>query len=272
MPYDASPQAIRPLLQSYWSSQGWRRPPQFPDEPIFEIAVSAGVMFSEPVAIDHDAWVSRARAAVAQVTAVDVGAAFIASLETRRLDLRSALGSYAVARHLPTHEFTPTAVGGGCGVCGLYPTHQQDLNVLNFERFKWGGVRHDDVAYLAFDLEQFAVAPQLPVTESGLAAGRELVAALRSAAPKDTATKAAEQLRSFPSNKAERAVVMDILGVSGILLDSAHPSYRLGFVRYDERALPDQHFIDRAYPACWWRGSGGLDDAALREFLSEVAP
>jgi hypothetical protein len=32
-----------------------------------------------------------------------------------------------------------------CPVCDEYDTHDEDvdLNVLNFERFKWGGVRHN---------------------------------------------------------------------------------------------------------------------------------
>jgi hypothetical protein len=29
-----------------------------------------------------------------------------------------------------------------------------DLNVLNFERFKWGGVRRDQPVYATFDLER----------------------------------------------------------------------------------------------------------------------
>lgn len=31
----------------------------------------------------------------------------------------------------------------------------EDLNVLNFERIKWGGLRHGDLLYTLFDLEQF---------------------------------------------------------------------------------------------------------------------
>ncbi|MFL6060754.1 MAG: hypothetical protein ACJ72E_05955 [Marmoricola sp.] len=272
MPYDASPQALRPLFETYWSSGGWRQPAQLPESTTFEAAISAGLMFRELATMDHDGWVGRAREAVERTSAADVGAAFLASLESRRLDLRSALGSYAVARHLPAHEFTPTKDGRRCRVCGLYPSAQQDLNILNFERFKWGGVRRDHVAYLAFDLEQFANAPRLAVTDAGLAAARELANTLRSATPGETATRVATRLRSFDSNKAEREVVMDILGVCGVLFDPAHPGYRQEFVRLDERPLPDQHYVERTYPTCWWHGSDGIDDAALEEFFPHLSP
>src|SRR5436189_202810 len=76
-----------------------------------------------------------------------------------RLDRRSALGSFAVARHFPDHRHT----GGSaryCTVCGSLgdPADNcpEDLSVLNFERFKWGGVRHLHPIYAALDLELFA--------------------------------------------------------------------------------------------------------------------
>jgi hypothetical protein len=271
MPYDVSGRALRPLLQTFWSSHGWRQPPELPDGPVLEGAINAGLMFRESTQLDHDGWVARARSAVARVSATDVGLAFLVSLETRRLDLRSALGSYAVARHLPLHSFEPATDGGGCRVCGLSAQKNQDLNVLNFERFKWGGVRREDITFVAFDLEQFAKAPGEALTDEGLAAGRELVKTLRSAPPRATATNVATQIRSFGSNKAEREVVMDILGVCGVLREEEHPSFRREFIHSDSRPLPNQHFIDRAYPACWWRGSGGVDDDALGEFLPQLA-
>jgi len=56
-------------------------------------AVAAGVMFTEPRTLDHDGWVRAAKRAAAGVTAPEVGAAFLASLTSGRMDLRSALAS-----------------------------------------------------------------------------------------------------------------------------------------------------------------------------------
>lgn len=110
------------------------------------------------------------------------------ALASRRLDLRSALGSYAIACQLPWHVFSPAGdidpCGGytsvspsDCGICGS-PARPgpADLNLYSFERFKWGGVRRDDVSYIAFDLEQFSWAP-----EPGLSSDATAIAASSSA-------------------------------------------------------------------------------------------
>lgn len=125
--------------------------------------MESGVLFAAPRALNHDGWVAAARAAVDEVTPEEVGEAFVATLNSRRLDLRSALGSYAVARHLPVHAFSASQ-SRRCAVCGPPEFREADLNLLNFERFKWGGVRHDAVEYVAFDLEQFQRASHLPAT------------------------------------------------------------------------------------------------------------
>jgi hypothetical protein len=111
--YDVSTAASRPLLGTFWSSQGWREPPAGPPDDVLVRAVQAGVMFPKPRVADHDGWVKAAREAAADVTAADVAAAFIASLTSRRLDLRSALGSFAVARVRPAHSFADFVIEPG---------------------------------------------------------------------------------------------------------------------------------------------------------------
>jgi hypothetical protein len=86
-----------------------------------------------------------------------VADAFVARLSTRRLDWHSALGSYAVFRHLPDHE-PINEDERRCTVCGFYlRLCLHDANVLNFERFKWGGVRHTSPLYAMLDLELLSV-------------------------------------------------------------------------------------------------------------------
>lgn len=270
--YDATPAALRPLLETFWSSQGWRRPPAWPPVDVFARAVGAGVMFPKPRVADHDGWVKAACGAAADVTAADVAAAFVASLTSRRLDLRSALGSFAVARVLPGHSFAPQTGRNGCAVCGQ-PAHssEEDLNVLNFERFKWGGVRRDDLRYVAFDLEQFTRAPREEPDDDALAVGRQLVTALRNAAPEATASRLAAQLRMVKGNTAERAVLLDILGVCGVLGTGEHPGYATAFVAAADRELPARRYVDQSYPVCWWKGRDGVDEDALRLLLPQLA-
>ena len=72
---------------------------------------------------------------------------------SRRVEIRSALGSFAVLQHFPMHA--APGQREACPVCGDYnrPADEEDLNVLNFERFKWGGVRHDQQYPLPFQIK-----------------------------------------------------------------------------------------------------------------------
>ncbi|MDP4015390.1 MAG: hypothetical protein U0990_08470 [Candidatus Nanopelagicales bacterium] len=268
--YQVGAIVLRPLMRAFWSAQGWRMPPSLPTGRELAAAVSAGVMFAAPRRMAHDGWVEAARAAAAAADKREVEEAFISSLATRRLDLRSALGSYAVARRLPTHPFSAVAASRMCAVCGLPRESEQDLNVLSFERFKWGGVRRDDVRYIAFDLEQFAKAPRDTAGSAALSLGREMLCVLRDAPPGETAIAAAARLTIVKGNTAERGGLIDILGVCGLLAPRDHPGYLDSFVRFADRDSPAQRNVEACYPACWWRGRDGLSEAAIREFLPRL--
>jgi hypothetical protein len=281
-PYDLSAEALQTLTATFWTSQGWRRRPQWPDPAALARAAAAGVMFSEPRVLDHDGWVSAARAAAGAVSAREVGEAFLASLTTRRLDLRSALGSYAVARYLPGHCFEVARdlsyhgyapVGQHqCAVCGHgdQGARAQDLNVFSFERFRWGGVRRDSPAYIAFDLEQFARAPRREPSAADLGVARELFGYLRQLPPGTTAARAVPGMRMIRGNKAEREILLGILGVTGILQTTAHPGYAGAFIPAAQRHLPPYRFVFGRYPICWWTAADGVSADALRQFLPQL--
>jgi len=71
-------------------------------------------------------------------------------------------------------------------------------------------------------------------------------------------------------NKAERDIVLGILGVCGILGTASHPGYAQAFIAYRDRQLPLRRFIDQAYPACWWTPADGVNDTALQAFLPQL--
>ena len=265
--YQVDRKILRLLLDSYWTSEGWRG--DVP--PPAEAAVAAGIMFDRPWVAGHDEVVEAARAAAARLTVEEVGDAFLAGLGAKRHDLRSALGSYAVARHLPRHGFRPGADAHRCDVCGLIDEAQPiDRNAMNFERFKWGGVRRDDLGYVAFDLEQFARAPRLEPREADVELGRRLIEALRALPAKTTAAQAASSLKVLPGNKDERSVVLDILGVCGILRTGSRPGYADAFVPYSARELPPNHYVELSYPVCWWRAADGVATGELGTFLPRL--
>jgi hypothetical protein len=96
--------ALNILFSTYWSSTGWK-PERDQVTPAADLlhAKRAGVMF-DPVRPSHEGIVRRAIEVRVRVDPEAVAAAFLASLSTRRLELRSALGSYAVLRHFPDHD------------------------------------------------------------------------------------------------------------------------------------------------------------------------
>jgi hypothetical protein len=97
------PRALKVLFDAYWTSAGWRADGSGTTTPEdFEYAKLAGVMF-DPVQLSHSDIVERAIAAVCRVERRAVAAAFIVSLSSRRLELRSALGSFAVLQRLTRH-------------------------------------------------------------------------------------------------------------------------------------------------------------------------
>lgn len=269
--YDVSAAALKPLMKMFWGTQGWRNQPAWPDAATFQRSVDAGLMFTERVVIDHDECVKAAKEAVAEVTLAQVSEAFVASLTSERLDLRSALGSYAVARYLPEHPFTAQRDLQTCAVCAQLDRSHEDLNRLNFERFKWGGLQRDNIFFVAFDLEQFLRAPVERPTGKSIEVGRRMIQALRNAPANATAGQVAAGLKAVKGSTPEREALLDILGVCGILRTAEHSGYATGFVPAAARKLPRGGYAPRAYPVCWWQGSDRVDDEALQMFLPMLA-
>jgi hypothetical protein len=263
-------QAVQTLLKRHWRSSESSSNSQESQDAEIEHAKRCGVMF-EDLQVDHDEVVARLTHARDALNPLRVAKAFVASLSTRRLDLRSALGSFAVFRHLPPHR--ADFVGKMCSICGLWePSPKpEDLNVLNFERFKWGGVRHDQPLYAALDLDLFLKEDDQQPTESDIELLRDILAALRSCPPSTTSAQASDALpRSLRSNKAERNVVLTLLGFCGIISTAEHPGYRERFIPPQFRPIPSRRFVDMPYPACWWRASNGFDSNAISEYFGSL--
>jgi len=136
------PKARRILFDTYWSPTGWRTQRTTPAADR-AYAESAGYMFPAVPAksAGHDDWIARARAAAATTPLSAAAAGFVGSLSRRALPQRSALGTLASVRHLPQHGWRPWEAI--CGECGAAQRRDLDLNVLSFERHKWGAVMTD---------------------------------------------------------------------------------------------------------------------------------
>jgi hypothetical protein len=263
--------ALKILFATYWGGGGWKSTRTTPKDDL-AYAIAAGVMFP-PRDLQHDdvnQEIVKLREAIPPQA---VGDAFVASLSTRRVDLRSALGTYAVARHLPPHKFTKSKhlQGDVCGICGDPGKVQrkEDLNVLNFERFKWGGVRHLHPYYIAFDLARFLETPPAAPTAEDHGMLRGILDAARQAEPKTSPGKLEKQIAGiFPADKNERSNLLQILGLAGVLQPRNRPGFFASYVKRDEL---EESSNDWQYPVCWWRGSDGVDESAVSFWFPGLA-
>jgi hypothetical protein len=260
--------AVRILTETYWSSAGWKRHPETPAED-FAYAKRHGTMF-DLIAMSHDQAIKAATDAVSAVSKDAVIVAFLASLSSRRLDLRSALGTYAAGRHMEPHCFENNGLRQACAYCGDYDLLRPiDLNVLNFERMKWGGVRHDQPTYIAFDLQTFETIPNATPVDEDVKILRlilDIAGSMPATARPNHLDKALAKV--LPSNSAERRTLIAILGFAGVLVDPSRPNFRTEFVPIERRERTPWHTDDWSYPAMWWMGSHGVNQSAVNEWFA----
>jgi hypothetical protein len=262
--------ALKILFDAFWSPAGWKpESSRGPSNEDFKYAKSQGMMF-DPAMLDHKQAQSDLRNSIQQLDRRRVADAFLSSLSTRRLDWRSAFGSYVVFQHMPSHN--ELNAGGHCGICGMYLSqNEENLNLLNFERLKWGGVRHDHVTYAALDLGLFLKEPAARPVVEDVRIFQSVMDTIRTVPVETTsAGLQAHFAKSLKSNKAERDILVALLGFCGILSTLDHPGYSDSYVSCSERRLPDRRFIDMAYPACWWGASAGVNEAKLHDYFGHV--
>ena len=258
--------AVDILQNTYWSPKGWR------DEKIispedFAYAKSKNVMF-DPISVSHDHAVENACKLIKKANKNEIVDAFIVSLGSRRLELRSALGSFAVGRHFQNHVSSKDVF---CSHCRQLERGVIDLNVLNFERIKWGGVRHDNPAYISLDLTLLNFSNNLVPTFSDFEILRKILLTAntlgRSASLSDLEKALA---RVFASNSSERRTLIQILGYAGILKDPSKPDFRKKYVPYSLREEPSTHKNDWSYPVMWWKGEHGIDADAVDDWFPNI--
>lgn len=263
MPLDKRARKI--LFDTFWSASGWKREQQVSAED-FAYAKAHGAMF-DAVEVSHDESVRAAIDAVSLHSSSAIASAFMASLSTRRLELRSALGSFAVGRHLELHRNASSR----CEYCGEYQS-AADPNVLNFERLKWGGVRHDSPRYIALDLQALAADGAINPIDDDYRILRSIFHAARTIGRSAKLSDLDRALSGLlPSNSAERRTLIGILGYAGILINPSRPDFRCGFVPIQQREQTPWPKDDWPYPVGWWNGSFGVSEAAVHEWFPSLA-
>ena len=260
-----NPKATKILTSYFWDSNGWKSDA---DKTLTEddesFAKIHGVMFDPPT-WTHDEVIDFALGHLQYIDSKSVSNAFVSSLETRELYYRSALGSYSILRHQKPHIHEGDGIY--CTYCGEYANPKKkpiDLNVLNFERIKWGGVRHLSPIYSGFDLSLFMDLPPATPTPAAIGILKRILEVIENA-PAETTSSQLEKVvgKNLKSNKSEREVLIAILGFSGVLEIDGHDGFLDRFIRADLREIPSRRFVDMPYPACWWTGESGINKKAV---------
>ena len=266
------------LFETYWKNGCWTRPlggKRHTDEADFLYAKEKGLMF-DPLSISHDDCVSKIVELASEIPQDKLAKAFLSSLSTRRLELRSAIASWFIAKQLPPHRYMPVAYSDDkelCGVCkefslkgvgeAQYIVEQEhyeneDLNVLNFERIKWGGVRYGELLYTLFDLEQFQKEYITEPTDDDIAIFHDILKVIESSSPNDYPGKLRDRLSDvsgLKSNKDERTKLLEILACIGILKPASLD--RPTNIRNEWR------FVE------FWRGKDKYDKEVVRNIFGE---
>jgi hypothetical protein len=119
-----------------------------------------------------------------------------------------------------------------------------DLNVLNFERVKWGGVRHGKLEYTWFDLQQLEQAEIPEPSPADLAVFQAILAVIAASAPGDYPGALEQNLApALPSSKNERRSLIEILACARILEPGSHD--RPGRGKTDWNHAADWRGVDR---------------------------
>lgn len=260
----------RILFAAYWNGGAWSR--KAPSAEAYEQAKSEGYMFDPAPIRTHDETLRDLRYVLGEISPEDVANAFLYSLSTRQLQYRSALGSYYYALAIPNHSHNALA---SCGLCSWMPINDVDSpekelsgwNIFNFERYKWGGVRHTNPEYALFDLKQFLLLPKAVPAEKDWLILKSILHAMEELQPNQKAGAYREQItkkKLLKSNKDEAEVLLNILGICGVLSSEDAPCYCDRFVDVWHRA-PREHTNDYEYPVNYWHVSDGVNEERFRK-------
>jgi hypothetical protein len=124
--------------------------------------------------------------------------------------------------------------------------------------------------YASFDLDVFARSERLEPTVEDVALLRSILDMARYAAPGARPRDLEKGLAGVvPSNRAEREVLLQILGYCGVLAPADEPGLLPRWRPYDQRALPPGGRIDWTWPFAWWRAGAGVNEDVANWLFGE---
>jgi hypothetical protein len=265
------------LFKTYWKN-GWIDDKDRKIDPAdFEYAKSKGLMF-DTITVTHDQCVDEILDIANTISIGKVSKAFLSSLSNRRLAWRSGIASFSIAKQLTKHKYSKAVIGYSyndngkinhtsyvCGICrdlkygisrGYENYIDDDLNVLNFERIKWGGMRHGDLLYTLFDLKMFNTEKITEPTIEDINIFKKILEVIETSQENDSPSKLEKRLSEIiKSTKSERFALIEIMACIEILKPGS----------YDR---PIRGRNDWAY-AKYWRGIDKYNQEAVKKYFGE---
>ncbi|ENV33336.1 hypothetical protein [Acinetobacter gerneri] len=242
----------------------------------FQYAQAHGLMF-EPVSISHDECIQSILKLTQEIPYEQVIKAFLSSLSRRRLDWRSGLASYFIAKQLYQHHYSVALSGQSydqngnvmhqsftCGICrdlkygmiGHEKYQDADLNVLNFERIKWGGVRHGELLYTWFDLKQFSSEDIAEPNAEDILIFKNILNVIAQSKPDDYPSTLEKNLNDvIKSSKDERQILLEIMACIDLLKPQSYDR--------PSRGKNDWVFVE------YWRGEDKYNQQVVDQLFGK---
>lgn len=199
--------------------------------------------------------------------------AFLYSLSTRNLEYRAYLACYVYALSIPKHDIYLEVYESGnmaCSYCCHCHTCSNDTNQLDVELVKWGGVRFHDVFTIAYYLDKFSKMPKVKPTKNDFDTFNQLIETIRqcdeNAKPRDLEKTFGKIIKS---NKGEREMLINQLGIIGVLDTVTYNGFYQKYTAPRHRAIPPVNKIDWFFPVCWWRGRDNLNEINFSSIFNE---
>lgn len=250
------------IIKSMFWCNGWLKPNERAISRVDAIHLSDHGWNLVPVQMKHDVLVSEVVEYSQSVDLRYCASLLSQSLPSRRVQDRSFLASAVQGKTIPEHRFSGE---GRCSICGLHAENMVDRNMLVFEKIMWGGVRLSDISYVWLDLQLLEKTMDLSYNYEEL---RNILDSFATVNVEMSASKFAASLKAVKGNKAEREVLCGILGICDIFQHPDHHGFLNHYPLEIDRELPNQHYIDLAWPFCWYNSRFGVNEFAFELITS----
>lgn len=223
------------ILFNYFWKNGWIDDSKMHiNEEDFLYAKEKGLMFDfSKEIIKYDELIKNISNLIKEIDFNDTVKAFLCSLSSRAIHLRSFVSSYYLAQKIISYDFSKNEniekeFYNKYNIM-IDDFHLEYQNVYNFEKYKWGGVRLEQLSYIYFDLREFSkIDFEFNPTKEDINIFNAILEKIDSYNMKnDSANKMQKVLKDIlKSSKYERIILLEILAYLDILEAKEERDYR----------------------------------------------